>query len=244
MPSLPYITYQQAVQELMPVIIGEQPSGDVYKFRRYLKEAQNMLMNESTIAPMGCKETKFVNVKKGSIIHLDFGYDSILEARTLAGVKYIIMAEANFMPVYGTTPGQAVLGNQPVLLDLGWDNAIGQRKYLVMSGTPSEEENDAFDQVSLVAKTSIGVLTGNIEDENYWSSPSLPIVPNCYPALKNMLMSVAYGEKGNTSQQIDYYNLAVKFLNDYMRRDRQGTLQVPNLIFNGGIGQKPVSPVM
>lgn len=55
MPSLPYLTYQQVVQELMPVIIGEQPSGDVYKFRRYLKEAQNMLMNESTIAPWGAR---------------------------------------------------------------------------------------------------------------------------------------------------------------------------------------------
>lgn len=215
------LKYGNLRDELMPLVMGEIPTGAEYEFRRMLKEAQNLLINEATVTLDSYIQRVETVANAGDEITLQNGEDSILLARTGSGRQYTIISLFSFNPVSGSTHGYAY----PLLVDMGIDEN-GLRKYKVMNG----------DDLTVYMQISLAPLSGNIRDDNYWSD-DLTVIPNCYPAFKSMLLYVRFMELGNTAQALDYYSIAVKTLNDSLRKTRQGTLITPRIVQNLGTNQ-------
>ena len=109
-----------------------------------------------------------------------------------------------------------------------------------MNGEHARQEGDSpslvGNDLTVYMQISLAPLSGNIRDDNYWSD-DLTVIPNCYPAFKSMLLYVRFMELGNTAQALDYYSIAVKTLNDSLRKTRQGTLITPRIVQNLGTNQ-------
>lgn len=229
------LKYGNLRDELMPLVMGEIPTGAEYEFRRMLKEAQNLLINEATVTLDSYIQRVETVANAGDVITLQNGEDSILLARTGSGRQYTIISLFSFNPVSGSTHGYAY----PLLVDMGIDEN-GLRKYKVMNGEHARQEGDSpslvGNDLAVYMQISLAPLSGNIRDDNYWSD-DLTVIPNCYPAFKSMLLYVRFMELGNTAQALDYYSIAVKTLNDSLRKTRQGTLITPRIVQNLGTNQ-------
>lgn len=233
-----YLTYRNVCDELCMLITNTPPSKSNVDFRRILKEAQNLLLNEATVSPDSMAILDFEGVERNGIIALPDEYDSIVAAWTLGGQRYNIvdraMFESNtwFRSEYPHRPH----GSPPLMVDMGL-NEMNLRTYAVLSGSNGINDKDMGMTVS--ARCALRGLSLNVYDDKAWEDKEVRIYPGCLPALKAMMLSVVYNEQGNTQMGTDSYGLAVKYLNDHLRKYRQGTYQAPNIVQNGGLMQSP-----
>lgn len=233
-----YLTYRNVCDELCMLITNTPPSKSNVDFRRILKEAQNLLLNEATVSPDSMAILDFEGVERNGIIALPDEYDSIVAAWTPGGQRYNIvdraMFESNtwFRSEYPRGPH----GSPPLMVDMGL-NEMNLRTYAVLSGSNGINDKDMGMTVS--ARCALRGLSLNVYDDKAWEDKEVRIYPGCLPALKAMMLSVVYNEQGNTQMGTDSYGLAVKYLNDHLRKYRQGTYQAPNIVQNGGLMQSP-----
>lgn len=233
-----YLTYRNVCDELCMLITHQPPNGANVDFRRILKEAQNLLLNEATVSPDSMVTLSFDSIKRDDLISLPEEYDSIIEAWTPSGLRYNIVDHAMFESNHWfrseyPTRREGV----PLMVDMGL-NEMNLRQYAVLSGGCGiNDMPNHGDTISLTARVSLRGLSLNVYDDDAWEKEEVRIYPGCLPALKAMMLSVVYNEQGNTQMGTDSYGLAVKFLNDHLRKYRQGTLQTPNIIHNGGAMQ-------
>lgn len=129
-------------------------------------------------------------------------------------------------------------GYHAIMLDMGL-NEQNLRTYSVLSGSNGINDNPTSNVMTVSARCALRGLSLNIYDDAAWEDKEVRIYPGCLPALKAMMLAVVYNEQGNTQMGTDSYGLAVKYLNDHLRKYRQGTYQAPNIIQNGGIMQCP-----
>lgn len=230
------LKYGNLRDELMKLVMGDIPTGAEYVFRRMLKEAQNLLINEATVAPDSISQRTVTVEKSGETFSLSNGEQSVVQARTGSGRTYTIVDVFSYTPV---TSRSSVGYPIPLLVDLGSDEK-GLRSYRVLNGEHARQvpggPGVASENITLYLQIAQAPLSGNIFDDNYWTN-DLVVIPNCYPAFKSMLLYVRFMELGNTAQALDYYNMAVKTLNDHLRKNRQGTLITPKIVNNLGPGQ-------
>lgn len=247
--TLSYLTYGNLRDELSMLIIGCPPKDNEPEFRRVLKEAVTQLLNEAAASPDSLIQSTYRNLEVGNSFFLDPEYSGIVDAWVPStGKKYSIIDLRTFQTLYPRPLDATVYeyrGN-PILIDMDPGNNQGLgREYRPLGGIGANKElsPDGNPYVDIVVRLNPMPPYGNVFDDNYWSD-NLMIYPNCLPAIKEMMISIRYGEQGNTNAQIDKYNLAIKYLNDYLRRFRQGSFQAPNIIHQGGLNVPPVTNII
>lgn len=233
-----YLTYRNVCDELCMLITNTPPSKSNVDFRRILKEAQNLLLNEATVSPDSMAILDFEGVERNGIIALPDEYDSIVAAWTPGGQRYNIVDRAMFESNtwFRSEHPRRPHGSPPLMVDMGL-NEMNLRTYAVLSGSNGINDKDMGMTVS--ARCALRGLSLNVYDDKAWEDKEVRIYPGCLPALKAMMLSVVYNEQGNTQMGTDSYGLAVKYLNDHLRKYRQGTYQAPNIVQNGGLMQSP-----
>ena len=138
-----YLTYRNVCDELCMLITNTPPSKSNVDFRRILKEAQNLLLNEATVSPDSMAILDFEGVERNGIIALPDEYDSIVAAWTPGGQRYNIvdraMFESNtwFRSEYPRRPH----GSPPLMVDMGL-NEMNLRTYAVLSGSNGINDKD------------------------------------------------------------------------------------------------------
>ena len=235
-----YLTYRNVCDELCMLITNQPPSKSNVDFRRILKEAQNLLLNEATVSPDSVETLVFEGIPRGGSISLPEEYDSIVEAWSPSGKKYHIIDRAMFESNtwFRSEYPKHDSGYHAIMLDMGL-NEQNLRTYSVLSGSNGINDNPTSNVMTVSARCALRGLSLNIYDDAAWEDKEVRIYPGCLPALKAMMLAVVYNEQGNTQMGTDSYGLAVKYLNDHLRKYRQGTYQAPNIIQNGGIMQCP-----
>lgn len=240
------LTYGNLRDELSMLIIGSPPKDNEPEFRRVLKEAVTQLLNEAAASPDSLIQESLVSIEARIPFFIQEQYSSIVDAWvTSTGKKYSIIDMRTFQTLYPRTLDATVYeyrGN-PILIDLGVKNS--QRQYIALGGEGADKtlSPEGNPMVGITVRCNPRPPYGNVFDDKYWTD-SLMIYPNCLPAIKEMMISIRYGEQGNTNAQIDKYNLAIKYLNDYLRRFRQGAFQAPNIIHQGGLNVPPVTNII
>lgn len=245
----PDLTYGNLRDELSMLILGCPPKDNEPEFRRVLKEATTQLLNEAAASPDSLQYITVESTEVGVNFFIEPQFSGIVDAWVMkTGKKYSIIDLRTFETLYPRPLDATVYeyrGN-PILLDMGpGNNRMKGREYRPLGGVGEMKELSPRGNpyVDIAARVNPRAPYGNVFDDKYWTD-SLMIYPNCLPAIKEMMISIRYGEQGNTNAQIDKYNLAIKYLNDYLRRYRQGTFQAPNIIHQGGLNVPPVINIL
>lgn len=232
-----YLTYRNVCDELCMLITNTPPSKTNVDFRRILKEAQNLLLNEATVAPDSMATLDFEGIERDGTISLPEEYDSIVEAWTPGARGTTLLTGPCSNPTPGSVASTPAGRTVPSPHGRHGLNDKNLRTYAVLSG--SNGINDQNNTMTVTARCALRGLSLNVYDDSAWEDEEVRIYPGCLPALKAMMLSVVYNEQGNTQMGTDSYGLAVKYLNDHLRKYRQGTYQAPNIIQVGGLMQSP-----
>lgn len=240
--TTPCLIYGNLRDELSMLIMGRPPKDNEPEFRRILKEAISQLLNEAAASPDSLTALQYNDLDIGAVISLPPQYGSIIDAWAgNTSRKYTIIDARTFETLYPRSLDAATcqFQAQPLMIDLGLNQESGSREYKVVSGNGNlPPQGSLSPKITVQCRVSLRPIYQNIYDDASWPD-TLRIYPDCQPAIKEMMLSIIYGETGNTNAQIDKYTLAVKYLNDYLRRYRQGTFTAPNFIHQGGLNIAP-----